>query len=711
MDKLQSLPPLIDIRGIRDSGTEPCKLVSDAYEKYGSPGNPVTVPLAPSVGIACLKSVPLQKKRDLELLDYLLPYLSYQSTLEILADPPKEYLIPGVDVLGGIEVIRSKLKNDEYETQYEVMTDLQSIIYAASDGHFAYVPGLLSTFYFVRPQIIFQSVSTDGTRLPNIFLDSDIQLGSEKELSYSPSAVESIDGVPITEWLENDGVFRIGNSQDPDAQYNGQFRSVARKAVGGDAGIFLVQAEIPDSYTLSFHNGTTMVAHNMVLFPASTDFTGITSGEKLQERFEIPPTTTSAIPGNSTPYSTPSIASTTQSTDSTTSATPEPTVPGYPYPVVKHPLNSFSGYFLNETGFEDTAVFSMLEFELSSPPADFNFTEYVVDAEVVFIDFLKKAKAAKREKLIIDLSNNGGGYIELAESFYALLFPKGEVSNWGRRRDNEAFDAFSEANWKALASVEFSSASTYPINPQGDEIKTGKQWFGPYTVEGGQNVTSAARDSPVDPIKYLNSVGVTIDSDEAPFAAENILIVTDGICASSCTIFAGLLTRNEGVRTLALGGRPMNLAMQALGGVKGTQVQTFDTTLQNEETFIAAIANDTQALRTIRDASKSLPKPNPPLLSSTGSLNLVSGYTVDDLEGYPVHFKYEAANGRLFYTPEMITDVTEIWRQAASVAWHGASCVLGSTENQDGTMGDKALPFDTRVRSQAIGVKGPGSLN
>lgn len=128
MDNLHSLPPLIDIRSIHDSDTEPCKLVSDAYEKYGSPGSRSAVPLAPSVGIACLKSVPLQKKRDLELLDYLVPYLSYQSTLEILADPPEGYLIPGVDVLGGIEVIRSKLKNDEYQTQYEVMTGLQSIV-------------------------------------------------------------------------------------------------------------------------------------------------------------------------------------------------------------------------------------------------------------------------------------------------------------------------------------------------------------------------------------------------------------------------------------------------------------------------------------------------------------------------------------------------------------------------------------------------------
>jgi hypothetical protein len=80
------------------------------------------------VGIACLKSVPLDKKRDLELLDYLEPLIGFQSTLEILADPPKEYLFPGVNVLGGFDKIRSKLENNKYETQYEVMTDLRSLV-------------------------------------------------------------------------------------------------------------------------------------------------------------------------------------------------------------------------------------------------------------------------------------------------------------------------------------------------------------------------------------------------------------------------------------------------------------------------------------------------------------------------------------------------------------------------------------------------------
>ena len=130
MHQARDLPSFITSRDLSDADAKtPCKFLSQAYEE-ASPekGEPVILAIPPSVGIACLKSVPLDKKRDLELLDYLQPLIEFQSTLEILADPPKEYLFPGVDVLGGFDTIRSRLENNRYKTQYEVMTDLRSIV-------------------------------------------------------------------------------------------------------------------------------------------------------------------------------------------------------------------------------------------------------------------------------------------------------------------------------------------------------------------------------------------------------------------------------------------------------------------------------------------------------------------------------------------------------------------------------------------------------
>ncbi len=58
----------------------------------------------------------------------LLPYISYQSTLGYLKNPPKGYLIPGVDVIGGFQEMRQKLMNGGYTNQYEFVEDIANIV-------------------------------------------------------------------------------------------------------------------------------------------------------------------------------------------------------------------------------------------------------------------------------------------------------------------------------------------------------------------------------------------------------------------------------------------------------------------------------------------------------------------------------------------------------------------------------------------------------
>jgi hypothetical protein len=60
-----------------------------------------------------------------------------------------------------------------------------------------------------------------------------------------------------------------------------------------------------------------------------------------------------------------------------------------------------------------------------------------------------------------------------------------------------------------------------------------------------------------------------------PFQVENVVILTDGICASACSIFAEYMTRQAGVKTIVMGGRPVIGPMQAIGGTKGSLAQPF----------------------------------------------------------------------------------------------------------------------------------------
>lgn len=106
-------------------------MISKAFEAAARPKNatePIILDLPPSVGTACLKSVRVAPGPDMDLLDYLRPYIEYQSTLELLRDPPEEYLLPGVDIIGGMKAMKQKLKSNGYETQYDVMVDLQSLV-------------------------------------------------------------------------------------------------------------------------------------------------------------------------------------------------------------------------------------------------------------------------------------------------------------------------------------------------------------------------------------------------------------------------------------------------------------------------------------------------------------------------------------------------------------------------------------------------------
>ncbi|KAM0354240.1 hypothetical protein ACHAPU_001281 [Fusarium lateritium] len=712
MHEARDQPSFITSRDLADAKSEPCRFLSQAYqESKPEPGASVVLAVPPSIAIACLKSVPLDKKRDLELLDYLQPLVEFQSTLEILADPPEEYLFPGVDVLGGLDAIRRNLENNKYETQYEAMTDLRSIFAAAYDGHFDYPPALLNVFMYVRRGLVFESVSPNGIHLPYIFHSIDTRRGNLGLLSYRPSAVKSINGTPIVEWLENDAALSVANVQDPDAQYNGLFASPPRNAARQEGHTLFSQFEIPDTYTIEFYNGSKREVVNEILVPPMVDLSGIESGEDFHQHIEVTPdNTTSKDP----PKHKRRSAKETRSRFIT----------GYPRPIVKHSDNSVAGYFLAGKGYEDTAVLSILGFlpvGVDIIGADFDMSKFILEGQDVVVEFIRQAKAAGRDKLIIDMSANSGGSVILAHSIYRLLFPNGKFTGWDRYRANAVLEATSEADYDGLVRALITRSQHYPVRPSNGSIVTGKEFYGPHTVKG-QNVTAPFQTDMTAPWDtsipaYLNGFNPEVKPlvEEAPWKPEDIIIVTDGTCASACGLLAGLLTRNHGIRTLALGGRPLNQAMQAMGGVKGTLLNFNFEIVSAIAEFLSNAGTDKRKLSILSDAAASFPSmQNPPLLPLTtagvGRINVLNGYTEDDLEGYPVHFRYEAANCRLFYTQPMLASPVESWKRARGVAWNDEPCVSGSTTNKDGKIGAKTLKYDSRVRSRASGIKGPGSL-
>lgn len=54
--------------------------------------------------------------------------MQFQSTLEYLARPPAEYLIPGVDLIEGLLGIKAKLLEGSYDSQYDFIREFTAVV-------------------------------------------------------------------------------------------------------------------------------------------------------------------------------------------------------------------------------------------------------------------------------------------------------------------------------------------------------------------------------------------------------------------------------------------------------------------------------------------------------------------------------------------------------------------------------------------------------
>jgi len=86
-------------------------------------------------------------------------------------------------------------------------------------------------------------------------------------------------------------------------------------------------------------------------------------------------------------------------------------------------------------------------------------------------------------------------------------------------------------------------------------------------------------------------------------------------------------------------------------------------------------------------------------------LNLRNNIRFGDTTDTPLQFVYEAADCRLFWTKDMLTDITAIWRKRAQVAWGAAKslCVQGSTGHPSSVSGGGA-------NSTNVLAPGPGPV-
>lgn len=663
-----------------------CAYLSEVYEAASIRGLPN---VQPSEAYACLRSIPVDTDRNDALLTWIAPWMEFQSTVGILADPPAGYMYPGVDILGGLRNMSSMLQNDEYESQYDFVLDLYRLINVKPrEGHLSYQPALINAVQFETP-IIFISISEDGIQLPEVYVYQDYLASITAR--FEPSAVESYDGVPVEQWLEQRAVDNAP-SQDPDACYNAQVWSAALDNIGVTRRAYrFTHGHLNDTSELVFKNGTERTVQNYAILQG--DWSDISSPLDVHRRFEIPGR-------DGSPQSDP-VAEGRGNEDDL------PDLIGYPDPLFRHEDNYMSAYLFEDDGSKlaNTAVIAVKSFVSTDPDVDLE-RDMMVFANVTNA-FVAASKQAGTEKLIIDFQGNGGGTLGNLIGLYNVLFPDRDLHLHMRARANDVLEWIGSTSERAgVDTREF-----FPFDPADQvdaDFELFSRWSDYYDTEEilGDEFTQIFQPILMVGLSILpETFGMALH--DPYFDPNNTVIVTDGYCASACAMAVGLMARLLGVNTVAMGGRPIEAPMQAIGGTKGGPVMS----LAQAQQVVNSVGSASRPPRSldVTPFISNAPLAGPP--ASSFVINTANVHRHDNLGGTPAQFAYEAANCKLFYTWDTLTNMTRLWEAVADVEWNGARCVAGSTANDDDTMSNSVREFSQDVVSNLTWIEGPGDIS
>ncbi|OBT43735.1 hypothetical protein VE00_05604 [Pseudogymnoascus sp. WSF 3629] len=689
-------------------GTEPCATVRNMYLR----GN--AIPAA--TGFACLTSVPFDADVGVATVKNFQKLSEFHSTLGDIKNPGKGYANAPVDIIGLLDQVIVDIKAGKYKNQYQFEEQMALITGLSFDGHYTF---LGNTFYSSLDwyrggatkgayEGSLVSVSADGKSLPQVYFTTDLT-------NPDASPIVSIDGQTVVDYLTKESNHQLFH--DADARWNVLFARQQSDSVGS----FVMPWFYPGSnFTATMANGNTKTIQCYAAIPAA-----------LKEQW-------SQVIDGKTFYSTfvaPKTASTSSTSSSSSRSLKKRYVekrlvpPNYPQPVIQHAEKEveLGAFFLGGFGLNQVAVLSMNTFD---PVASGDSVEF----QALIQKFLIYAKSKGRTKMVIDVSSNGGGSLFLGYDTFKQFFPSKEPDIGARMRYSTALDIIATA----FGTITIDNAATASFNNSGltpadmylspihytNSVDADKLAFaswadmkGPVTINSA-SYTQIMRYNFSNPYLYqgdtivsVSGYGPLADTPAQPYAAEDIILLHDGYCASTCAVFSDLMRRLGGVRSVVLGGRPAFGPMQAVGGTKGVLVEPWAAI----EASVAATLADFGTAEQKKKWVPYLPEQFPIAMSNPPTVNFRSGYHPGS--DTPMQFLNESANCRMFYTPAMLANVTNIWETVAQLAWGigggtGQSCVQGSYSDGEPVGETKTVGKKVSSPDAVVGVgAGGGDTN
>ncbi|KAF8161177.1 hypothetical protein B0H34DRAFT_781781 [Crassisporium funariophilum] len=195
---------------------------------------------------------------------------------------------------------------------------------------------------------------------------------------------------------------------------------------------------------------------------------------------------------------------------------------------------------------------------------------------------LQELKDSGATQLIVDVTNNGGGYICIAHWLHRIIIgPKETTIPQAGLDTTTRAGPLARLIVQAIADggdpeellsynpIQWTNASHHPFPGS-------HNWLKPVhtTINGHDDAFSQRLGQECQPFRWDAP-------DHALFDPEKILIVSNGRCGSSCSLFSITMAKEDGVRTVVVGGKK-NVPQQYCGTVGGqsTDFSMIDTEIK-----------------------------------------------------------------------------------------------------------------------------------
>ncbi|KAJ6031610.1 hypothetical protein N7540_002342 [Penicillium herquei] len=628
----------------------------------------------------CLRSVPFNAQVASELLIYLNDTIKFHSTLAYLASPPPDYQQPSVDVLAQFAQVERAIDVGNFSNQYEFEMTIQGILSAAHDDHLSMTGGILSTYRFMAPFSVV-SLSRDGIELPKLYVADQLPINGWDGIDWQPSPIVKINGRDPVEYMTQFAALNSFGKLEPHADWNMLMRSGALDSQGRWDVFFGGAIAYPgDLITIIFENDTAQTPPHQ--FPWKAYYRGPPNTGPLQTGGDF---YNFFVLGQYPASFKQSYQDATLATQNSSSNSNSDWDLAYPTPEWIPGSSSDDNelprvYFLNQSSI---AVLVIPQFMADS------------DTQPQFIrtvaTFLSRSKRLGLKKLIIDVQQNTGGEPLLAIKTFKMIFPSIDPFTGSRRRVHPMADSLGSIitpYWENLTTHEESYyyllVDEWMMADRLNAITDQKylswdDYYSSTNVYNGDNFTKVERYNLTNTAFTCAASSLvmngTCQSHNPAYAAEDIIILSDGLCSSACALFMELMHHEAGVRTVVVGGRPDSNPMQAPSGTRGAAVydtfnMDFDISnaheVDRQETALAI--NRSHAFRI-----------------SQASVNLRDQVRRDDPSNTPLQFRYEVADCRIFFTPSTWYKFSNLWNYAAEATWYNSTlCVAKSTRNFTG---------------------------